>query len=127
MVEDKSFNAFLKMKLEEGLEVPGLCSAPGDPASGNGMGMSRVESRFAWRHLFLMAAALAILCGVSIWQVVRVHESRRERDLARVIELLEECQAMVDDGQRAEPNTHVTVAERLLAWQDAPFVEICNL
>lgn len=104
MVEDKAFNAFLKGKLEEDLVVPEVRAA-----------------KSSWWRPVLMAASLAVVCGVFSWQVVRGRNASLERSAAQAIEVLGGCETAAG-GEFEE-----SFADRLLAWQDAPFVEISDL
>lgn len=107
MIEDKSFNAFLKGRLEEGVAVPVV---------------SPVASR--WRPL-LMAASLAVISGAFIWRISDARDASEERYVARTIEFLEECQCIsANSGSAVLSGQSDTFADRILAWQDAPFREI---
>ena len=108
MIEDKSFNAFLKAKLEEDLVVPAVSCVHAGRVTLPQTSMSRP---------CLLAASLAIICGVFSWQFISFDDSSSERDTLHAIALLDdsECVASAD-----------TFAEKLLAWQDAPFGEIEN-
>ena len=101
MIEDKSFNAFLKAKLEEDIVIPAVKSV-GDPRA---------------LRPYLIAASLAIICGVFSWQFIASNDTLSERNTLQAIALLDdsECIASAD-----------TFADKLLAWQDAPFGEIEN-
>lgn len=103
MIEDRSMNAFLKEKLEEGVEVPAFRSS------------RRVVS---WRRPALLAATLAAACGLSVWYFSSVRSASVERNVVSVIEFLEEC----DGGTRLASVS--SLSERLLAWQDAPYSEV---
>ena len=102
MIEDKSFNAFLKAKLEEDIVVPAVKSVGDDPRA---------------PRPYLIAASLAIICGVFSWQFIATNDASSERNTLHAIALLDdtECIASAD-----------TFAEKLLAWQDAPFDNIAN-
>ena len=98
MIEDKSFNAFLKAKLEEDIVVPEI--GRDDPIA---------------LRPYLLAASLAIICGVFSWQFIATGDSSSERTTLHAMELLGDT--IASDG---------AFTERLLAWQDAPFNEIEN-
>lgn len=105
MVEDPKFNAFIKDKLEEGIKIPAI-------------GVTR-RNHPGWRRPIPIAAAAALICVFSLlWRQVSLRETMREQRASDVLELLEQCQ------YSAEPLSTCTFAERLLAWQDAPFDEI---
>ena len=113
MIEDKAFNAFLKAKLEEDLVVPAVSSTP--PYHGViGRALSMKAPRL---RPYALAASLTVICGVFSWQFVASDDDSAERNTLHAIELLDdpECVASAD-----------TFAEKLLAWQDAPFGEIEN-
>ena len=117
MIEDKSFNAFLKAKLEEDVVVPAIVSRHGNGLESSAiLGCDGVASRVRLRP-YLLAASLAIICGVFSWQFVASNNASSERDTLHAIALLDdsECIASAD-----------TFADKLLAWQDAPFGEIEN-
>ena len=100
MIEDKSFNAFLKAKLEEDVVVPPVAS---------------VERSFHRPPLrpYLLAASLSIICGVFSWQFIASRDSSQERTTLHAMELLGDT-IVIDSA----------FTDRLLAWQDAPFNEI---
>ena len=116
MIEDKSFNAFLKAKLEEDIVVPKIVSrSVNDLGNRKILGSEGVDPRVS--RPYLLAASLAIICGVFSWQFVASNNASSERDTLHAIALLDdsECIASAD-----------TFADKLLAWQDAPFGEIEN-
>ena len=108
MIEDKAFNAFLRAKLEEDTVVPAVSCVHAGRVTLPQTSMSRP---------YLLAASLAIVCGMFSWQFVASDDTSSERATLHAIALLEdsECVASAD-----------TFAEKLLAWQDAPFGEIEN-
>ena len=114
MIEDKSFNAFLKAKLEEDIVVPAVKSVGGDSRAPRGSVIPVKEPLY---RPYLLAASLAIICGVFSWQFVASKDTSSERNTLHAIALLDdsECIASAD-----------TFADKLLAWQDAPFGEIEN-
>lgn len=112
MIEDESLNAFLKAKLEEGVSVP------------------RVDLGVAgkWRSRFrrfvigtaLAAASLMVVCTFLSWKVEQLSRSNAAAICAdRVLDFLEECDGIAVEGGAKEP-----FADRLLAWQDAPYEEV---
>ena len=105
MIEDKSFNAFLKAKLEEDIVVPAVV--------GRG---ARTRKTAALRP-YLLAASLAIICGIFSWQFVPFRDSSSERATLHAIALLDDSEYVASAD---------TFAEKMLAWQDAPFNEIGN-
>ena len=103
MIEDKSFNAFLKAKLEEDIVVPKVaCGHAGHVT--------------AWRA-YLLAASLAIICGIFSWQFVVSRDLSSERATLQAIALLDDSESTASAD---------TFADKLLAWQDAPFNDIAN-
>lgn len=108
MTEDKAFNAFLKGKLEEDVEVPAL----------------RFPCRVApfWRRPALIAASLAVVCGLAAWQVWSVRDARLESRSAQAIDLIAEWDGSTGYADEAGDS----FSERLLAWQDAPFAELAE-
>ena len=110
MIEDKAFNAFLKAKLEEDVVVP----AVGRVAPTRRL---MLNSAVWGKPPYFLAASLAIICGVFSWQFISSDDSLSERNTLHAIALLDdtECIASAD-----------TFAEKLLAWQDAPFDNIAN-
>ena len=115
MIEDKSFNAFLKAKLEEDVVVPAIVSRHGNGLeSSKILGCDGVASRVSLRP-YLLAASLAIICGVFSWQFVASNDASSERTTLHAMELL---------GDTIASDSAFT--DRLLAWQDAPFNEIEN-
>ena len=121
MIEDASFNAFLKDKLEEGIVVPEV-----GPVADLAAAPARKVERVAFWPICKVAAAAAVLCGALAWRLMERADSRRERQIAMAIELLESGQTWFDGGEAVAGDRAATVAERLLAWQDAPFAEVAN-
>ena len=103
-MEDKSFNAFLKAKLEEDVTVPAVK-------------LPR-KSVVEWRRPLLLAASVVIACGVFIWQFVGDRVQDTDCCAEKIIDLFSE--GNVDDLGEDESS----FADKLLAWQDAPFAEI---
>lgn len=105
MIEDRSFNEFVRAKLEEDVgEIPVVVAFP--------------PFRHSVFPAFLKAAALAAICGLLVSGVIFRHrESRRERDAICAIELMDIGSMSASSG---------SYADRLLAWQDVPYVEILD-
>jgi len=100
MTEDRSFNAFLKAKLEEDVgEIPAVAT----------FGRPRFRP-------YLLAASLAAVCCALTVNFLKDREAAGEQCAVQAIELLAE-----NSVAEAE-----TFAEKLLAWQDAPYDEIAN-
>ena len=112
MIEDKSFNAFLKAKLEEDVVVPAVKSVGGDPRAPRRSVIPKQEPLY---RPYLLAASLAIICGVFSWQFVASKDASSERTTLHAMEFL---------GDTIASDSAFT--DRLLAWQDAPFNEIEN-
>lgn len=116
MIEDKSFNEFLKAKLEEDVvDIPEVHLSP----------ISRPTSKFSNSPTFqlsnlstyLLAASLLLVCGMFAVHFISDRELVRERDAIGAIELLDV------DLMTASCESY---ADRLLAWQDAPYAEILD-
>lgn len=122
MVEDRSFNAFLKSKLEEGVEVPELRLDLDVPAASP----QRII-HLGWWPTLKIAASLAVLCGVLVWRSAQLRDSRHERQVVQAIDLLEECRALTLGEAEYTREDASSMAEKLLAWQDAPFAEVASL
>lgn len=116
MIEDKSFNEFLKAKLEEDVvDIPEV-RLPSDSLSASQL------SNFPIFQLsnpltYLLAASLLVFCGLFAVHFFTDRESSRERDAINAIELLD------IDSMTASCESY---ADRLLAWQDAPYAEILD-
>lgn len=123
MIEDESFNAFLKGRLEEGVVVPEVKALTSGMSASTSAGRARVG---LWLRPVLLAASVAVVCGLFSWQLVSARTLRLERRTAQTIEFLEEYEAEDLDVLPAEPVSSETFAERLLAWQDAPYSELEN-
>ena len=104
MIEDKSFNAFLKAKLEEDIVIPAV--------SFRHAGRETALSRPC-----LLAASFAVICGIFSWQFIASGDASSERTTLHAIALLDDSECIVSAD---------TFAEKLLAWQDAPFDNISN-
>ena len=104
MIEDKSFNAFLKAKLEEDLVVPAVDGRA-------------CVTRAPKLRSYLLAASLAIICGIFSWQFTGRFDKVREQNVVMAIALLDDSEYVASAD---------TFADKLLAWQDAPFGEIEN-
>lgn len=102
MTEYASFDEFLKTKLEEGVEIPSV---------------KAVRAAAFRRRRFAFAASAAALAAAGVFVAARPHGSAsHDCDALAAIEFLEEaCGGANDDSACAD------LAERLLAWQDAPY------
>ena len=110
MTEDRDFNAFIKMKLEEGLEVPA-------PAA---VARTGVLPRLGGRRSALLAASLAAAVGVAVWMMRFDGGAHGEGpDGEPSAELL--ADGDWEDGFQLEEGDF---ADRLLAWQDAPYEQL---
>lgn len=65
-----------------------------------------------------MAASLTVVCGLGAWRFVVDRRLAEECRAEAMLELLEEFDGR---GIHAECETY---ADRLVAWQDAPYEEI---
>ncbi len=111
MIEDEALNAFLKAKLEEDVTVP--------PVNLGVVGRWRPRFRRIAPAAALAAASLMVVCTFLSWKVEQRSRSNAADICAiRVIDFLEEC-----DGTAVE-GANESLAERLLAWQDAPYEEV---
>ena len=116
MIEDKSFNEFLKAKLEEDVvDIPRV-DFPDSPTSNFPTFCFRTF-RFSNFSTCLLAASLLAICGMFSVHFVNDRELARECDALSAIELLDIDSLTVSCD---------SYAERLLAWQDAPYAEIAN-
>ena len=106
MTEDIEFNAFLKAKLEEGIEVPRLKTRAGG---------ARLAVR--WRTMLLAASLAGVCAAVSPW-FFGVGEAGGASAASDTLELFEVYEGTVAD------NGGSSFADRLLAWQDAPYNEV---
>lgn len=115
MNEDIEFNAFLKSRLEEGTGM-----APSSLAEIERAAVREAAARFAehrvrvrrWGGAFLLAASLAAAAGFFVMQAATAPTP--EETVADAIELL----SVTDETELEETDS---VAEMLLAWQDAPY------
>lgn len=122
MIEDKKFNAYLKAKLEEDIAVPPIplmrCS-----------GIRANKTPFAkpqWRHLVPIAAAVIIICGIFCRITAIEKYELNERHTEQVIVFLCEAEALAEESAPLTCVTASSLAEKLLAWQDTPFIEIAE-
>lgn len=116
MIEDKSFNEFLKAKLEEDVvDIPRV-DFPDSPTS-NFPTFGFRTFRFLNFSTCLLAASLLLVGGMFAVHFINDRELVRERDALGAIELLDV------DSMTASCESY---ADRLLAWQDAPYAEIAN-
>ena len=116
MNEDKSFNEFLKAKLEEDVvDIPEVHFSPNSrPTSKFSNSPTFQLSNFS---TYLLAASLLLVCGMFAVHFINDRELVRERDAIGAIELLDV------DSMTASCESY---ADRLLAWQDAPYAEILD-
>lgn len=119
MTEDRSFNAFLKAKLEEEVgEIPTVCFPAASGAAFPRRGVGR----------FLLAASLAAVCCVL---AVHFAGGRVAEDLPAdsAIDLLAASQYGLGTEGDGASDLEMFIEERddfgekLLAWQDAPYAE----
>ena len=116
MIEDKSFNEFLKAKLEEDVvDIPEVHLSP------NSRPTSKISNSPTFQPFnfstCLLAASLLLVCGMFAVHFINDRELVRERDVINAIELLDV------DSMTASCESY---ADRLLAWQDAPYAEILD-
>ena len=98
MTEDRSFNEFVRAKLEADVgEIPAV-AIPGRPGPA-----------------YLLAASVAAICCAFAVRFANVGDESCEQAAIMAIELLD-----VDSVTAVSAD----YTERLLAWQDVPFVEI---
>lgn len=107
MIEDQSFNEFIKAKLEE--DVIGIPEVrlPSDSPT----------FQLSNPSTYLLAASFLLVCGLLAVHFINDRELTRERDAICAIELLDV------DSMTASCESY---ADRLLAWQDAPYAEILD-
>ena len=115
MIEDKSFNEFLKAKLEEDVDIPEV-QLPLNSRPTSKISKSPTFQSFNF-SICLLAASLLLVCGMFAVHFINDRELVRERDALGAIELLDIDSLTVSCD---------SYAERLLAWQDAPYAEIAN-
>ena len=113
MIEDKAFNLFLKAKLEEDITAPLVKSVGREAPIAPVCRLSAVLGK----PICLLAASLAVICGVFSWQFVASNDASSERATLHAIALLDDSECIVSAD---------TFAEKLLAWQDTPFDNIAN-
>ena len=70
-----------------------------------------------WGRALLVAASLALVCGLGAWRLSIDRRQAQECRAVALLELLEES-----DGKRFFGDDD-SFAERLVAWQDAPYEE----
>lgn len=70
-----------------------------------------------WRPL-LVAASLAVVCGLGAWRLTIDRRQVRECRAVAMLDLLEEL-----DGTGVSGASD-SFADRLVAWQDAPYEEV---
>lgn len=111
MTEDKSFNDFLRAKLEEDVEVPPV------KAVRRGVAGSR-------RLAFPLGIAAAALVGFGIFVFApRGGSAVCGTDAVAALEFLEEAYGV---SEEASEETSFDFADRLLAWQDAPYESLLS-
>ncbi len=102
--EDRSFNDFLKAKLEEDVEVPPVKAV-------------RAASVRPIRFAFAFGTAAALVAA-GFFIMPSPGADAGSGDALAAIEFLEEAYGSVGDGSDDETPD---LADRLLAWQDAPY------
>ena len=116
MTEDRSFNEFLKAKLEEDVvDIPRIdlsVSSSSNPSSSNPATFQPFNF-----STYLIAASLAAVCGMLSVHFASVPEAARDDEVMNAIELLD-----IDSMTAAADSC----ADRLLAWQDIPYYEIVD-
>lgn len=124
MIEDQSFNEFIKAKLEEDVvDIPEVHLSPNSRPTlqlSNSPTFQLSNSptfQLSNPLTYLLAASLLVFCGLFAVHFVSDRELARERDAINAIELLD------IDSMTASCESY---ADRLLAWQDAPYAEIAN-
>lgn len=116
MIEDKSFNEFLKAKLEEDVvDIPDVHLSPNSRPTSKFSNSPTFQ--FSNLSTYLLAASLLLVCGMFAVHFISDRELVRERDAIGAIELLDV------DLMTASCESY---ADRLLAWQDAPYAEIVD-
>lgn len=115
MTEDKSFNEFIKAKLEEDVvDIPEVnlsaFRVTSQPSNFSTLRLSNFST-------CLLAASLLAVCGVFAVHFADDRDFTCERDALNAIELLDV------DSMTASSESY---AERLLAWQDVPYAEIVD-
>ena len=115
MNEDIEFNAFLKSRLEEGTGMAPSSLVEIERAAVREAAARSAEHRVRvrrWGGAFLLAASLAAAAGFFVMQAATAPTP--EETVADAIELL----SVTDETELKETDS---VAEMLLAWQDAPY------
>lgn len=116
MIEDKSFNEFLKAKLEEDVvDIPDVHLSPNSRPTSKFSNSPTFQ--FSNLSTYLLAASLLLVCGMFAVHFISDRELVRERDAIGAIELLDV------DLMTASCESY---ADRLLAWQDVPYAEILD-
>lgn len=115
MIEDRLFNEFLKSKLEEDVvDIPEVKLSDSRPTSKLSNSPTLQLSNLS---TYLLAASLLVVCGMFAVHFINDRELVRERDALGAIELLD-VDSMTTSCE--------SYADRLLAWQDAPYAEILD-
>jgi len=115
MTEDIEFMDFIKGRLEEGVpgEAPRMDAIVRLATAESFACIAENRSRRRLWGASLVAASLAVACVFSVF--VAKPSNDAENTVARVIDLLRTA-----DGVEVETEES-SVAEMLLAWQDAPY------
>ena len=116
MNEYSEIESFVKARLEEGVprEVPCIDRILEVAAAESFARTAEARSR---RRLWAATLAAASLAAVCLFPMVRLATAPKpESTVACVIDLLRTA-----DGVESSEETESTVAEMLLAWQDAPY------
>lgn len=118
MSEDRELLNFVKSRLEDGLsrEPPRMGEIMREAKEASFVRV--VEQRSRRRRLWgtsLAAASVALVCSFAAF-FAQTESPSPENTVADVIELLRTA-----DGEASSPVEAASVAEMLLAWQDAPY------
>ncbi len=114
MNEDKGLNDFIRGRLEGDGEIPrfGEIMRAAEEQSFALAAARRSRRRF-W-GASLLAASLAVICSFAVVSLQTAHDSP-ETTVAAAIDLLRDADGVEGVGEEA------SVAEMLLAFQDAPY------
>ena len=116
MIEDRLFNEFLRAKLEEDVvDIPEVQLPPSSRTTS--IFFNSPTFQLSNLSTYLLAASLLVVCGMFAVHFINDRELVRERDALGAIELLDV------DSMTASCESY---ADRLLAWQDAPYAEILD-
>ncbi len=116
MNEDKELNEFLKDRLEGDVsgEIPHFSEVMRAASETSFARAAERRSRTRFWGASLLAASLAVICSFAFLNV-HTEAPAPETTVANAIDLL-----LVADGAE-ELSEEASVAEMLLAWQDAPY------